>query len=49
MEGMVYGRPLLSEIPHGEILSLDTSEAEKVPGVIRIYTLNSEILTMKNT
>lgn len=38
MEGMAYGRPLLSPVPHGRIISIDTSDAEALPGVLGIYT-----------
>lgn len=36
--GMVYGKVLGSPIPHGIIKSIDTSEAEKLPGVVCIVT-----------
>jgi len=35
---MAYGRVLRSRIPHGRIRKIDTSEAEKVPGVLGIMT-----------
>lgn len=37
MENMVYGKTLRSEIPHGYV-KLDTREAEKIDGVLRIFT-----------
>ncbi len=33
LPGMLYGRFLVSPYPHAQILSMDTSEAEKYPGV----------------
>jgi len=33
LPGMLYGRFLTSPFPHAEIVSMDTSEAEKYPGV----------------
>jgi aldehyde oxidoreductase len=38
MDGMLYGKLLWSEHPHAEIISIDTSEAEKVPGVVGVFT-----------
>ena len=38
MEGMLYGKLLLAEHPNAEILSIDTSEAEKIPGVVVVIT-----------
>jgi aerobic-type carbon monoxide dehydrogenase small subunit (CoxS/CutS family) len=38
MEGTLYGKILWSVHPHAEILSLDTSEAEAIPGVRAIIT-----------
>jgi aldehyde oxidoreductase len=38
MEGMLHGKLLLAEYPNAEILSIDTSEAEKVPGVAVVIT-----------
>ncbi len=37
MDGMVYGKTLRSEKPHAYI-KVDTSEAEKIDGVIKIFT-----------
>ena len=37
-EGMVYGALKFSDHPRAKLLSMDTSEAEKLPGVIRIIT-----------
>ena len=36
--GMLHGAPVLTEHPRAKILSIDTSEAEKMPGVVRIFT-----------
>lgn len=37
-KGMVYGKILGSPIPHGIIKSIDTTEAEKLPGVVGVVT-----------
>ncbi|NLX62492.1 MAG: molybdopterin-dependent oxidoreductase [Tissierellia bacterium] len=37
MEGMVYGKTLRSKVPHAYI-KVDTSRAEKIDGVIKIFT-----------
>src|SRR3989337_2457409 len=36
MPGMVYMRTVRSKYPHAKIKSIDTSEAEKLPGVVSI-------------
>ena len=36
--GMLYGRVLRSSHPHARIVALDTSKAEKVPGVRAVIT-----------
>ncbi|PID87009.1 MAG: selenium-dependent xanthine dehydrogenase [Chloroflexi bacterium] len=38
LEGMVYGALKFSDHPRAKVLSIDTSEAEKVPGVLRVVT-----------
>jgi aldehyde oxidoreductase len=38
MEGMLHGKLLLAEYPSAEILNIDTSAAEKVPGVAVVIT-----------
>jgi len=38
LPGMLYGKILWSERAHAKIISIDTSEAEKVPGVRAIVT-----------
>ncbi len=38
IEGMLYGKVVWSAYPHAEILGIDTSEAEAVPGVVRVIT-----------
>jgi len=37
MDNMVYGKTLRAEIPHGYV-KLDTREAEKIDGVLKIFT-----------
>jgi selenium-dependent xanthine dehydrogenase len=36
--GMLHARALRSAYPHAEILAIDASEAEKVPGVVAVLT-----------
>ncbi len=38
LPNMLYGKLLLSEYPHAEILRIDTGEAEKSPGVVAVLT-----------
>jgi len=38
MDGMLYARVLFSDRPHARILSIDTSAAEQVPGVVAVLT-----------
>jgi xanthine dehydrogenase molybdenum-binding subunit len=38
LPGMLYGKILWSEYAHAEILEIDTSHAEKLPGVIAVIT-----------
>lgn len=38
MEGMLHGKVLWSAHPHAEILNVDTSEAEAIPGVRAVIT-----------
>jgi xanthine dehydrogenase molybdenum-binding subunit len=38
MSNMLYAKLLLSDIPHGVIKSIDTYKAEKLEGVIKVYT-----------
>jgi len=37
-EGMLHGKPLWTEYPHADILSMDISKAQAMPGVVRIIT-----------
>ncbi|MDD5557178.1 MAG: molybdopterin-dependent oxidoreductase [bacterium] len=37
-EGMIWGRVLRSAHPHARILSIDTAEAERLPGVVAVLT-----------
>lgn len=36
--GMLYGKVLRSPLPHARIRSIDTSEAERLPGVVKVAT-----------
>jgi len=38
VHGMLHARALRSAYPHAEVLSVDTSEAEHVPGVVAVLT-----------
>ncbi len=38
MAGLLYAKVLFSDRPHARIISLDTSEAERVPGVVAVLT-----------
>jgi CO/xanthine dehydrogenase Mo-binding subunit len=38
LPNMLHAKLLLSSIPHGIVKNIDTSKAEKVPGVIRIFS-----------
>jgi len=35
---MLYGKALRAEVPHGRVKKIDTSAAEKMPGIVRILT-----------
>ena len=37
-EGMLHGKIVWSEHPHAEIISIDTSESESLPGVVKVIT-----------
>ena len=39
LPGMLYARVLRSSVPHAKIVSIDTSKAEKLPGVKDTFTL----------
>ncbi len=39
LPGMLYGRMVDATIPHGRILSIDTSAAEKLPGVRAVHVI----------
>ncbi len=41
LPGMLYGRMVGAEVPAGEILSIDTSKAEVLPGVKAVWTTDS--------
>ncbi len=38
LPGMLYGKVFRSSIPHGRIISLDVSEAKRLPGVVAVVT-----------
>ncbi len=39
LPGMLYARMVDASVPHGKIVSIDTSEAEKLPGVRAVYVI----------
>lgn len=43
LSGMLYGKILRSNIPHAKILNIDTSKAERLPGVICVLSRNDII------
>jgi xanthine dehydrogenase YagR molybdenum-binding subunit len=44
LPGMLYGRMIGAAIPAGEILSVDTSKAEALPGVKATWTADSRVV-----
>lgn len=44
LPGMLYGRTLNSTVPHARIKSIDTSEAEKYPGVRAVHVLEKLLM-----
>jgi xanthine dehydrogenase YagR molybdenum-binding subunit len=44
LPGMLYGRMIGAEVPAGEIVSVDTSKAEALPGVKAVWTADSKIV-----
>jgi xanthine dehydrogenase YagR molybdenum-binding subunit len=44
LPGMLYGRMIGASVPAGEILSIDTSKAEALPGVKAVWTTDSRIV-----
>jgi len=44
LPGMLYGRMIGAEIPAGEIVSIDTSRAEALPGVKAVWTADSKLV-----
>jgi len=39
LRGMLYARRIVSTIPHGRVVAVDTTQAERVPGVKAIHLL----------
>ncbi len=39
LPGMLFARMVSATVPHGKVLSVDTSAAEKVPGVRAVYVI----------
>ncbi|SDJ98272.1 xanthine dehydrogenase family protein molybdopterin-binding subunit [Natronincola ferrireducens] len=46
---MLHAKLLLSDIAHGRIINIDTSEAEKLPGVKAVYTYKNSSDTLYNS
>ncbi len=44
LPGMLYGRMIGAEIAAGEIVSIDTSKAEALPGVKAVWTADSRVV-----
>jgi xanthine dehydrogenase YagR molybdenum-binding subunit len=44
LPGMLYGRMIGAAVPAGEIVSIDTSKAEALPGVKAVWTAGSRIV-----
>jgi len=44
LPGMLYGRMIGASVPAGEIVSIDTSRAEALPGVKAVWTADSRIV-----
>lgn len=44
LPGMLYGRMVGASVPAGEIVSIDTSAAEALPGVRAVWTTDSRIV-----
>ena len=38
LEGMAYARPVFARVPSATIVSVDVTEAERLPGVIKVFT-----------
>jgi len=38
VEGMLHGKILRSSVPHAEVLNVDASRAETLPGVVTVLT-----------
>lgn len=46
VSNLVYGFPLQSTVASGEIISIETSEAEKAPGVLKVITHQNALKLM---
>src|SRR5574340_1286678 len=44
LPGMLFGRMVGATVPAGEIVSLDTSQAEALPGVRAVWTADAKII-----
>ena len=38
LPGMIWGKVLRSPLPHAKIVSIDTQEAEQMPGILAVLT-----------
>src|SRR5262245_46742820 len=43
LPGMLYARRVVSAVAHGRIVSIDTSAAEKYPGVRAVHILDRQL------
>ena len=44
LPGMLYGRMIGATVPAGDIVSIDTSKAEALPGVKAVWTADSKVV-----
>jgi xanthine dehydrogenase YagR molybdenum-binding subunit len=44
LPGMLYARRVVSDVPHARVTSVDTSDAERVPGVRAVHVLDRQLL-----
>ena len=45
LPGMLYARRVVSTVPHARILDIDTSQAERYPGVRAVHVLDRQLQT----
>ncbi len=45
LPGMLFGRRVVSTVPHARVVAIDTSAAERHPGVRAVYVLDRQLQT----